>query len=113
MQILDGLAQTSAFWAASKHGQKFHTFPLDIELMSINEIDSVPTVYKFLIKKTSESSSSLCFDCLLLDQSNNIRLAITAFKHSFIRLPDAYHYCFANEDNFSLTTYLYQLVDYQ
>lgn len=101
MQILDGLAQTSAFWAASKHGQKFHTFPLDIELMSINEIDSVPTVYKFLIKKTSESSSSLCFDCLLLDQSNNIRLAITAFKHSFIKLPDAYHYCFANcEDNF-------------
>ena len=101
IQILDGLAQTSAFWAASKHGQQFHTFPADIQQMSISEIDPVPTVYKFLVRKTSESQSSLSFDCLLIDQNNNIRLAIIAFKHSFIKLPDQYHSCFANcEDNF-------------
>lgn len=96
IQIFDGLAQTSAFWAANRHGHRFHTFPLGIDELNIANVSATPTLYKFLIRNTSETSSALIFDCLLVDSDGNVILKISSFKHSLIKLPTLYHDCFGN-----------------
>ena len=96
LQILDGLAQTSAFWAAPSHGLAFHTFPLEIGELTIGTVSPLPSRYKFLIRNTIQNSSILGFDGVLIDANGAVILTFKDFRHSLVKLPQSYHACFAN-----------------
>jgi malonyl CoA-acyl carrier protein transacylase len=96
IQILDGIAQASAFWAAPSLGLAFHTFPLEINQLKVGVIKPSSTHYTFRITNTRHSSGLLGFDGVVLDEENVVVLEFKQFLHSLIRLPQAYHSCFAD-----------------
>jgi hypothetical protein len=96
LQILDGLAQTSAFWAAPLHGLAFHTFPLQIGELTIGAVSPTPSRYAFQIKNTLQTASQLSFDGVLIDERGIVVLIFRSFSHSLVKLPHAYHACFAD-----------------
>ena len=106
IQVLDGLAQCAAFWAAPLLGLNFHTFPTRIDDLTVFNIAPAPASYLFRIRKSHQGPQGLTFDGSVYSGSNLV-LAFTGFSHSLIRLPTKYHECFAHCES----SYFTQVVD--
>lgn len=95
-QIIDGLAQLSAFWAAPQMGLHFHTFPASIKRLEVGDIEAEPTCYTFRVANTTNTDTLLGFSGLIQDSKGRLVLEFEDFSHSLIRLPKPYHQCFAD-----------------
>jgi len=95
-QVLDGLAQLSAFWAAPDKGLNFHTFPASIKRLEVDDIEGIPTSYTFRVANTANTDTLLSFSGILQDTVGKVVLEFEDFSHSFVRLPKSYHQCFAD-----------------